>query len=402
MLVHLRHAPLALIASLVVAGCGGDDATEAPVVSLGAAHTCAVLPSGKARCWGLNGFGEVGDGAREVPLPSPVQLGYTLAGIGAAGCDIMDDDTDTTGGHSCAVTDAGEVLCWGAIDYADAEDDVHFPPAHRTPTKVAGIATATSISAGTFSNCALLQDRTAMCWGLNLAGQLGDGTLDEHAAAVKVEGLSNIVSLDVGGSHACAVTADGKVWCWGGNDDGQLGDGTTMAHPHPTEVPGVSKAIAVSAGGERGWGHTCALIEDGTVWCWGGNSLGQLGRDGDSSAPAAVAALSGVTSIATGYAHTCAVLSDGTAKCWGYAALGQLGDGTAGLDPNPEPRKVSHLKGVKSIAAGGGHTCAVTVEGDEWRVWCWGSNKFGQIGNGQKGGMGVTAPTQVLAPEQTP
>jgi alpha-tubulin suppressor-like RCC1 family protein len=374
MLVRRRHAPLALVASFIIAGCGSGDAMEAPMVSVGAAHACAVLPSGEAHCWGSDSFGEVGSDAhtayeaQEALTPALVRAPATLRAISVAGTDIYDDDTWVTGGHTCALTDGGDVYCWGAIDYPEAADDVGYPEAERTPTKVAGLSAATSISAGTFSNCAVLQDRTAKCWGLNASGQLGDGTHDDHADAVAVQGLSDVVSIDVGGSHACAVTTDGKVWCWGGNDEGQLGDGSTTASPHPIQVPGVSGAIAVSAGGDRRWGHTCALLTDGTVWCWGANKLGQLGRDGASSTPSAVAGLSGVVSISAGYAHTCAVLIDGTAKCWGYAGSSQLGDGTMGFAANPEPREVSGLSGVASIAAGIENTCAVTAEGDAWRV----------------------------------
>ena len=161
---------------------------------------------------------------------------------------------------------------------------------------------------GNVANCAILQDRTVQCWGVNLKGQLGDGTLVSRVNPAPVVGLDDVVEISLGGAHSCVRIGDGTVRCWGENSYGEVGDGTGTDTLVPVAVPGLSSVRQIAAGSH----HTCAVSADGRVWCWGNNGYGALG-DGttkDRLLPTLVVSLSNVRSIATGTTFTCALLED--------------------------------------------------------------------------------------------
>jgi alpha-tubulin suppressor-like RCC1 family protein len=180
------------------------------------------------------------------------------------------------------------------------------------PVVVSGLASAAALTAGYNHACALLADGTMRCWGSNVYGQLGDPSTPPSgsSAPVAVSGVTTVAAVTAGAYHTCALLVDGTLRCWGQNDLGQLGDGTLTSSSTPVTVHGITGAAGVRGGG----GHTCALLVDGTVQCWGNNYQGQLG-DGTtapSSTPVAVAGITGAVAIAAGWQHTCAVLRDGT------------------------------------------------------------------------------------------
>lgn len=280
--------------------------------------------------------------------------------------------------HTCALTTEGAVHCWG--DNADGQvgDGSDFPS--RPPTVVAGLAEGvTAIVTGGNHSCALRTDGALRCWGRNSNGQLGDGTTDEQLIPVTVTGLSATpTALAAGDGHTCALLQDGSVTCWGRNDHGQIGDGTTTERLLPTPVTALGgSAVEITAG----YAHTCARLSDGSVRCWGQNGDGQLGNDSlsDSSTPVTVSGLSrSATALTAGFYHTCAVLSDGDVECWGDNARGQLGDETR--DDRRTPVAVRDLSDdIAALAAGRYHTCALAIDGD---VHCWGSSSRGQLGTG--------------------
>lgn len=183
--------------------------------------------------------------------------------------------------------------------------------------------------------------------------------------------------MSAGGWFTCAVTTSGAANCWGINEHGELGDGTTKRRLKPVVVSGLNSGVVSVA---AGWGHTCAVTTSGGVKCWGNNAYGRLG-DGTVSRrlkPVDVVGLgSGVRSVAVGAAHNCALTSGGGVKCWGNNGSGRLGDGSR--TNRSLPVEVVGLgSGVQSISVGWAHSCAVTTVGG---VKCWGSNSSGQLGN---------------------
>ena len=280
------------------------------------------------------------------------------------------------GSHTCASTSTGAARCWaynwhGQVgDGSDTDRDL--------PTPVVGLGSGVqAIATGMIHSCALAAGGVK-CWGANGFGQLGDGTDTQRLAPVQVSGLaSGVQAIATGGEHTCALISGGGVKCWGANDYGQLGNGSTTEQYAPVDVSGLaSGVVAISAGRF----HTCAVTSGGTAKCWGANENGELG-DGSNTerhAPVNVSGLaSGVASIAAGYAHSCARTSGGGVKCWGSNSWGQLGDGS-GSD-SLVPVNVSGLaSGALSIGVGSDQSCAVVSAG---RVLCWGSNLYGQLGN---------------------
>ena len=306
----------------------------------------------------------------------PVTVARLASGVAsiAAGLD-----------HTCALTRAGRVKCWGFNIYGQLGDGTTTN--RRTPVDVSGLPSVVAgIAAGADHTCALTGAGGVKCWGENDSGQLGDGTATDRHVPVDVFGLaSGVESIAAGGVHTCALTSAGAVKCWGMNLRGELGDGTTTQRNAPVDVSGLESGVAaIAAGGDdvaRGEeddnGHTCALTGAGGVKCWGANFVGQLG-DGTTTerhTPVSVSGLaSGVVAIAAGVDHTCALTTGGAVECWG----GLTGDGT--LKTRLTPVAVSGLaSGVVAIAAGEFHSCALTSLG---RVKCWGDNSFGELGDG--------------------
>jgi len=249
----------------------------------------------------------------------------------------------------------------------------------RIPGPVAGFTGGTaSLSVGWSDTCALSFGGGVKCWGLNSTGQLGNGEAGDSGSPVEVSGLHDgRIAVAVGGGHACALSATGGVKCWGRNDRGQLGGGTNANQRTPVDVAGLpERIVAVTAGKD----HTCALTVLGAVKCWGSNEFGQLGNGSaaDSSKPAEVEGLSeGVSEISAGSSHTCALTRGGGMKCWGSNKYGQLGDGTS--ENRRTPVGVRGLtQDVNSISAGGYHTCAVAAG---TVLKCWGWNAYGQLGD---------------------
>src|SRR3989338_2450474 len=247
------------------------------------------------------------------------------------------------------------------------------------------------IQLGYLHSCAILNNGTVKCWGWNQYGQLGiNGEMGVSPNLTQVKEIQ----VASGSNHSCALLNDETVKCWGENNYGQLGDGTTINRFEPVLVKLSDKEFLNNVKEiQLGTAHSCALLNDGTVKCWGYNRYGQLGIVGsaansaalvNSSTPVSVKAdinnmiLSNVKEIQLGADHSCALLNDGTVKCWGRNYSGQLGNGTTGNSLTPIP--VTGLSDVKEIQLGTAHSCALL--NDDTTVKCWGLNDQGQLGNG--------------------
>ena len=366
-------------------------------IDVGDNHTCAMQVDGTVRCWGWNGYGQLGDGTntdRNIPTHVPGLTGVVALATGFR--------------HSCALKADGAVSCWGDNAYGQLGDGttVNKP----SPTAVTGLITlvdivtgvkVAAISAGVYHTCALKSNGVVRCWGYNGSGQLGDGTTVNKSVPTTVPGLTQVAAVVTGWNHSCALKTDGTVSCWGRNNSGQLGDSTTVdkSTPTPTVVPAPFIGLTPITGVATlttGDSHTCALKTDGTVRCWGANGNGQLG-DGTTTqrtTPVVVTGLAGAAAVSAGTDHSCALQTDSTVRCWGANGGGQLGDGTTVNKSSPVavPSILSLaniITGVRvaALATGYNHSCALKTDG---AVRCWGANSYGQIGDGTT--------TQRLAP----
>ena len=354
--------------------------SPAAAVDAGSFHTCARLQDGTVRCWGLNDSGQLGDGTT-TNASTPV----AVPGVGGAAA------VSGGGFHTCARFPDGTLECWGRNDSGQLGDPATTSFSSVTPVRVTGITTAIAVTAGGFHTCALLADGTVQCWGENDFGQLGNGTSDPvpgtpttfNPTPVTVSGITTAVAISAGGWHTCALLRDGTVQCWGENTYGQLGNGATIAPPAPgrSSTPATVTGITTAIGIEAGIFHTCAILRDGTLQCWGRNDEGRLGNGttANSSTPTTV---SGITpaAVAPGAEHACAILRDGTLQCWGDNNWGQLGNGSAAGTASTTPATaVTGITTATAASSGAEHTCAVLQDGS---VQCWGRNTDGRLGNG--------------------
>jgi alpha-tubulin suppressor-like RCC1 family protein len=352
-----------------IAESGGDVPLggNAITVSAGNAHTCAVMSGGDVRCWGWGSFGRLGYngtnniGDNETPAGHTVNLGGTAVAVAAGGL------------HTCALLTGGRVRCWGhGGDGALGYGNIHDIGDNENPSSAGDVAvggTVSQVVAGAFHTCAMTNSGSVICWGANDSGQLGyqgvnyigDNELPNSAGAVLLGYAyspfyipgpdGKAAQITAGYAHTCAVTQAGGVRCWGWGAYGQLGYGNTHdvgRNQYPAAAGDVTlsgQATQVSAGTM----HTCALLVGGAVQCWGLGSSGQLGYGntnsiGDNETPASAGTVSlgePAIKIAAGGAHTCAVLQSGNIRCWGSGADGRLGYGnTNNIGDNELPTAV--------------------------------------------------------------
>jgi alpha-tubulin suppressor-like RCC1 family protein len=401
------------VASLGVLASGAvaEQASEPPdaaagQLDAGANHTCALLADNTARCWGFGGDGRLGYGnqASIGDNETPGSVGPVDLGPGRTSKAISAGDY-----HTCVVLADNTVQCWGfggngRLGYANRDsigDDE--TPGSAGPVDLGPGRTAKAITAGGSHTCALLNDNTVRCWGFGGDGELGHANKDNIGDN---ETPGSVGPVDLGGhtakaitaglNHTCALLDDDTVRCWGLGADGRLGYGN-ISNIGDDETPGSAgpvnlglgrKAKAISAGSY----HTCALLDDDTVRCWGFGSSGRLGYGnqdtiGDNETPGSVGPvdLGGhkAKAISAGADHTCAVLDDDTVRCWGFGGNGQLGYGntsSVGVDGPPGavgPVDLGRGRNATAISAGEKHTCARL---DDQSVRCWGYNATGQLG----------------------
>ncbi|MGC4094749.1 MAG: hypothetical protein QM756_43890 [Polyangiaceae bacterium] len=328
-------------------------------------HVCELTSTGKVACWGSNSNGQLGSSSGAF---SGSATPLTVSGISAV-------SVGAGFAHTCAVLSGGAVNCWGANQTGQLGRGAGG--GSQTPVAVTGITNAASLAAGDSHTCVVLATGGVKCWGYNAQGQLGNGAYQNSTTPVTVPSITNAVQVAAGYYHSCALLTDATVKCWGLNTNGELGANSGAARsPTPLAVFGLTNVKSISAGNDS----TCALKTDGTVWCWGANSEGQLG-DNSTTARIAPVAVQGLTTTAVaideGTFHGCAALSDGSAMCWGLNGNGELGNSSTTNSHVAVP--VTSMTGAIAVSAGIYSSCALRADGT---AACWGRGAEGQLGNG--------------------
>jgi len=393
----------------------GSARLTAGAIASGYAGSCVVLQTGAVQCWGAGDFGANGNG-------SPADIGDdenpVTVGLGGATATSVSMRYK----HACAVLSTGKVRCWGLnVDGELGIGSVANIGDDELPTADVTLATtATAISAGWHGTCALLTGGAVNCWGRAGSGQLGNGV---NVTVGDDESVTANPNVDLGGhtataitsgrDHSCAILDDGNVSCWGANNVGQLGLGTTPANPGATVDLGGRMAVAIAAGYES----TCAILDNGALLCWGRNDHGELGLgntnfigDDEAASPTGLVELGAglkATNVSLGYDSTCAVLDNGSTRCWGTGggsyddssvppvtisySNGNLGLGSPFPDlatPNlalgdteaiTTQQPINVGGNVSAVSTGTYATCALLADAN---VKCWGNGSNGRLGYG--------------------
>lgn len=307
-----------------------------------------------------------------------------------AGCDALLDPAEPAGGyvdvsvgfaHTCALRGDGALFCWGDNQWGQLGVEGSGGSKPRRVRPNGRDAHFIQVDAGHFHTCALRWTERGgepWCWGLNAAGQLGDGTEVDRHQPVRVR-APLLSEIRAGSAHTCAVSADRELWCWGRNRDGQLGIGGFQPSLVPARLPGLALWMQVDAGAA----HTCAVNRHDAAFCWGNYyyPYSQFSVE-DTRAPEPLPLVGGLSwrSIATGYSHTCGVTRAGAGFCVGYNQDGQVGNG----DPGGYLALVDTLARVEAdddwveLSAGFNHSCGLTRAVS---LYCWGDNSVGQLGD---------------------
>ena len=313
-------------------------------------HICAILDNNSLKCWGYNRYGQLGDGTNsDKSSPATVYLGD-----GRTAKAVSTGDS-----HTCAILDDNSLKCWGWSLAIGSSGDQNTP----VTINLGDGRTAKAVSTGNSHTCAILDDDSLKCWGSGYRGS--------SPVAINLGSNRTSKAVAAGSSYACAILDNNDLKCWGDNDYGQLGDGASEERNSPVSVDlGTGRtAKAVAAGND----HTCAILDDGSLKCWGKVDNGRLGNgiNDDTHEPTSIGlgASRTVQMVDAGKKHTCAVLDDGSLKCWGENRWGQLGDGTRIERHIPTTVNLGNNRIAQSVSSGDTNTCAIL---DDDSVKCWG------------------------------
>lgn len=373
---------------------------EKELISSGHSHTCKVSSQGKIICWGSNEFGKLGT---DQNLNSSENTSFPympFVPVNPFGSEDNFISVSAGNNHTCGLTDNGIIKCWGSnsdgqLGIASSVSTSSSPEQIKNASGSIDNIRYIQVSSGGNHTCALTSDRLVRCWGRNSEGQLGNGLIINSNYPVDVLGVSGVSMISSGEKHSCSVGFSGIVKCWGINDKGQLGvspgssisftppgsGSTSYYSPVPVSVLGLTGVKSISAGTK----HSCSLLIDGSIKCWGDNSMGQLGNgeiSGGGFSAVQVSLISGAISLDAGAFHNCAITSSNGVKCWGENSAGQLGNGITSLTGSSFAASVINFKsveksGLTSVSSGFGHTCSLSSFGI---TNCWGDNGSGQIG----------------------
>lgn len=389
-------------------------------ISLGGTHCCGILEDGSTKCWGNNMHGILGYGDTASRGGAVGEMGDNLPfvdfGTGRTAVHISAGSL-----HRCAILDDGSTKCWGkgsrgALGYGDRETrgDSSGEMGDNLPAVDLGTnRTAVKLSSGDTHNCAILDNGRVKCWGGGAEGQLGYGDVvargddpDEMGDALPYVDLGTgrtAVDLATGDYHTCALLDNGDVKCFGDNQEGELGYGDTQPRGRTASSMG-DNLPAVDLGTGRtatslsaGWYHSCAILDNSDLKCWGYGSYGQLGAGntdwhgsapgdmGDALPPIDLGTGRYAVQTTSGAAFSCARLDNGDTKCWGSGAYGQLGYEDSGHRGGFPGQMGDNLPAIDfgtgrralHLASADLHSCALL---DDGATKCWGYNSAGQLG----------------------
>ena len=374
------------------AATSGDTMTPTAVVGLpevitkiaaGLYHTCALGTSGKVYCWGYNATGATGTGtASDFTVPTEIANAPGIA-----------TDVDAGGYHSCLVSN-GDVYCWGQASnlQVSTRESVSFnkpsDPYIFAKTAVKKILSGPDETLNVSHTCAQLSNNGIACTGDNFYGQLGINSLTPFSyTSLNYPTVSNLISdFVIGLNHTCALLINGGVECWGDNSLKQVSPGFAVAKVDPPVAPAVlSTNITQLVSGRN---HNCALTSGGDVYCWGDYTKGQTGTCSSSDSPVLVSGLTNVASIAAGGNTNCAIQTDGKVECWGDSSYAQYGrdymstnclSNITPINALFQTTPTFYQETVEQISLGLRHGCGITTSK---QLKCWGSDGYGQIGSG--------------------
>ena len=389
-------------------GCNNNctSHTSAESLALGAFHGCAlVLDTGAIRCFGTNDFGQLGYGHTMVP-----HAAMTPAAVGDVDVGENVASVATGGWHTCVFVDSGGLRCWGRNDFGQlGRGDTATIGDDELPSSITDIAlggTATAVALGLFHTCALMDTGGVRCWGRGNWGQLGYGNTatigdDELPSSVGEVDVGGTVTSIVAGSYFnCALLDTGGVRCWGRGLNGALGYGDESNigdNEAPSSAGDVAlddTALQIAAGAF----HACALLQSGDLRCWGWNAQGELGLAhsndiGDTELPntePTVDVGATVLSVAAGGEQTCALTQGDAVRCWGEGIHGLgYGTGTSDIGDDESPSAAGDVPvggTVAAVAVGTEHICAILSDGG---VRCWGDGTDGRLGYGDELSHGI-------------
>ncbi len=376
-----------------------------PTLAVGswADHTCAIFETGEAKCWGYNGDGELGLGDVDNRGDGPGEMGTALPVV-AVGPGRTVRRIALSGAATCAVLDDQSLKCWGNNAYGQLGLGDGLPRGVAANQMGASLPAvdlgagrkAASVVGGSLHTCALLDDGSVKCWGFNTNGQLGRGDKVTRGDLAGQMGASlpaidlgvgrSAMALASGASFVCALLDNGSVKCWGNNEAFQLGvsdaidrgdDPGEMGDALPVVNLGPGRtATSVAAGGAS----ACAILDDGQTKCWG-KKIGAQGVHGGELAGVDFGVGRTAKQLSIGADRACAVLDDESVKCWGQNDVGQLGQGHMFVRAVPTAVDLGTNKRARSVSAYGRYTCAVLTDGT---VKCWGSGRLGHLGSGNE------------------
>ena len=354
--------------------------THSSVLATGSAHSCAILENGSAMCWGLDNLGQLGDGGDATNLNKPtsfvsIDAGQTISQIYARQS------------RTCIILNDATASCWGFNEDGQAGDD--STNTYKSPTvevQFPDEKQVKSMGMGLKHTCAILEDDTLTCWGLDSYGALGNGNTDTSdkytPQTISTPTDRRVVKVEPGATHTCILLDDGGVMCWGRDNVGQLGNGGTSETIHTpssnVELPEGRAATDLTVGDH----HSCALLDNGSITCWGLNNHGQLGENSTTNRDVPVYAHlpigSAARSVTVGPHSSCAILQNSSVYCWGHNNYGRLGIGVSG-GIYQTPMFVEGATNIVDLSLDYDHACGLSENGS---ISCWGRGKFGQLGIG--------------------